>query len=434
MARARSGGGAYAMALVVLGCFFVIALLFAIIFYTKIEKAELAAAGAEAELAKYVSPSETPEASALIGDDGSVFSKLSNQITTLDNQNKSLTSERNEALQTATDANAQFEIRDDRVKQLESELATAQETLLATQQQHTTDIDQLRTQMVALEGERDQLQRTVDVAIRNANDGAQQRIETLNTQLATAQGQINELNDTIRELERFKILYQEGLNDNVVETRVTTADGEVASVFNQGDTLFINRGRNQGVMLGLSFEVFEPGTVIRLDDGTSQLRGKATVEVFEVNEETATCRVIRRTRNAMIDPGDPIANIVYDPNKTYTFYAFGDFDIDQNGGPNDIGRVQNLVTNWSGKVAELEEDAEGLPILVPEVDYLILGKQPEFPVEPDRDIIDPVVIREWQEKVKEYEIYQKLVDEAKSLRIPILNQNRFLDLIGYYQR
>jgi hypothetical protein len=31
-------------------------------------------------------------------------------------------------------------------------------------------------------------------------------------------------------------------------------------------------------------------------------------------------------------------------------------------------------------------------------------------------------------------MYQKLIGEAKTLSIPVLNQNRFLALVGYYQR
>ncbi|MEM9019186.1 MAG: hypothetical protein AAGC44_01375, partial [Planctomycetota bacterium] len=71
---------------------------------------------------------------------------------------------------------------------------------------------------------------------------------------------------------------------------------------------------------------------------------------------------------------------------------------------------------------------------VPEVDYLVLGKEPEFPADLDPGVIDQVLIRENEEKRVAYDTYQKLVEEAKRLRIPILNQNRFLVLIGYYQR
>ena len=47
---------------------------------------------------------------------------------------------------------------------------------------------------------------------------------------------------------------------------------------------------------------------------------------------------------------------------------------------------------------------------------------------------DPVKIERVAAQRRKYETYQSLISEAKALSIPILNQNRFLVLVGYYQR
>ena len=37
-------------------------------------------------------------------------------------------------------------------------------------------------------------------------------------------------------------------------------------------------------------------------------------------------------------------------------------------------------------------------------------------------------------QLENYQAYQDLIAQAQSLNVPVLNQNRFLDLIGYYVR
>lgn len=434
MARSRSGGGAYAVALVVMGCLFVVTLLFAIIFYTKIEEADAAREAAVQRQTTYITPSETARADAMNVENGSVFSYQAERIDSLTNQVTALTSQRADADLSATQANEQVEIRQERIAELEADIEQLEADAKAALEGYEAEVARLESARDNLQQQLTQVNTQATATITNSGDAGRRQIEELNTQLAEAQALQSELNAQIATREKRIEELERYLKANVLETRVTTADGEISSVFANGRQMFINRGRNQGVMLGMTFEVYEPGTVISLEDGTNQLRGKATIEVFEMDDDSATCRVVRQARNTNLDPGDMIANIVYDPNKTYIFYVFGNYDIEGDGGPNDIDRVRNMITQWNAKVADLQVDEEGLPILVPEVDYLVLGQQPEFPPDLDPTIIDQVAIREQQEKRQAYDTYQKLVDEAKRLRIPILNQNRFLDLVGYYQR
>jgi len=435
MARARSNGGAYAWALVLFGCGFVVSLLVAIIFYTKIEQANDAQAKAEATLRTYVNEGQdTQELQPWLANSGpnSAFRTMKNEIVQL-NDNIEFKDAQITQLQSAvSEANTSIEREKATIAAREQELIRQQANAEAAMQQAQDRARALEADVASISQERNELSQTLTATMTDANASAQRQIDELNAKLLVAN---NELGDAEEQYAQLADDYRrlEAIRDVIVVPDVTTADGEVLSVFNNGGQMFIDRGRKQGVMLGLTFEIFDANEVIRLSNA-GNARGKATIEVYELRDDTAACRVVRRSRGAQVIAGDVIANIVYDPTKEFTFYAFGNFDIENDGGPSDINRIENLVTEWGGLLAELQMDEDGLPILSPEIDFLILGKQPNFPDELDPDELDPEVIREWQVKVREFETYQSLLGDAKTLRIPILNQNRFLDLVGYYVR
>jgi hypothetical protein len=191
------------------------------------------------------------------------------------------------------------------------------------------------------------------------------------------------------------------------------------------NVVFINRGRNDHVLLGLTFEVYSRKTGVVSDD-TGELRGKGTVEVISVSENSSVCRVVRVTRGQAIVEGDLIANVVYDPNITFKFHVHGDFDIDNVGQVSEVDRrrIETMIEEWGGKLTRQ---------LTYDVDFLVLGRDPALPERPE-DQLDPVAMQRYAADQKRFETYQELIGEAKALKIPVLNQNRFLVLIGYYQR
>ncbi|XAL99395.1 hypothetical protein OT109_17665 [Phycisphaeraceae bacterium D3-23] len=435
MARARSNGGAYAWALVVFGCGFVVALLVAIIFYTKIEQANNAKETAEQRLGTYVNLSQDTDALApWVGDESrgnqSAFRLMQNEILRYREDVQAWEAQIALLKRQNSEADATLARNLETIAAREDALQRQQVEAQAVLEEAQTQARGIEAQLRSLTEERDALEQTVREAMQNADASSRTQIAALNDEIAALENEANDNDSTIRAQAQY-IADLEKIKNELIFPDVTTADGEILSVFNSGGQLFINRGRKQGVLLGLTFEVFDANEVIQLSE-IGAPRGKATIEVYDLQDDTATCRVVRRSRGAQIVEGDVIANIVYDPNKVFTFYVFGDFDIEYNGGPNDIGRIQNLVTEWGGLLAELEIDEDELPVLSPQIDFLILGQTPIFPDETDS--LDPEDIRVWQAQVREYEAYQALLDDAKRMRIPVLNQNRFIDLVGYYER
>ena len=162
-------------------------------------------------------------------------------------------------------------------------------------------------------------------------------------------------------------------------------------------------------------------------DPKNNKRGKATIEVMSVGENSATCRIVRQERGRPILEGDLIANIVYDPNVTYRFFVFGDFDLNNTGQSTKTDKqvVERMITEWGGKLGDS---------LSYDTDFLVLGPEPKKPEELPADVVDFVKRSAYAEAKKEYDRYQDLLKDARSLSIPVLNQNRFLSLVGYYRR
>jgi hypothetical protein len=126
--------------------------------------------------------------------------------------------------------------------------------------------------------------------------------------------------------------------------------------------------------------------------------------------------------------GDLIANLVYEPNVKFRFKVFGDFDIDQDGKatPQEADVVKRLIAQWGGIVTD------DLNI---DTDFLIMGKEPVVPAIPAEQLKDDP-IREFEQKKAEEarKAYDDVKNKALELHTPVLNQNRFLYFIGFFDQ
>ncbi len=199
-------------------------------------------------------------------------------------------------------------------------------------------------------------------------------------------------------------------------------DGEVIGLDAVDGHLFINRGRNHKVVLGLTFEIYSNASQIRPDSSGDYPGGKATVEVIKIDDNSSVCRVIRNPRGNPVVKGDVIANVVYDPKKTYKFMIYGNFDTNRDGRatPDEQVEIRAIIEEWGGVVAES---------LGGDVDFLVLGSKPIAPPQPPASASSDVIKNFLQEqrRVKEYE---NILQQAVATSIPILNQNRLYTLTG----
>lgn len=451
MARARTGGAGsgYAWALVIFGAGFVICLLLAIVFLAQLGGAREERDEATARLRQFVSANEEamPELTAvtrgpgqtyvgalldqnrtlkeiIVGDPEAPLEEIQQEKQTagvdvaLMRELQGLRAERDD-LQSQLDAAKQA--RDAQAQRAEQALKEREQLA----QRYTQSVQELEGQIAQLQQDLQSYQGRVAQLERDLTERFGTERRELAQQTAELERQLAARNVEIEQLRRIIDELTDATEGEVA--KIAQTDATITGVVADQNRVYLNRGSDDRVILGMTFEVFDDGSLVRLEEGVGELRGKATVEVIDVRDNSSLARVVRVERGQAVDEGDQLVNIVYDPDATQKFYVYGDFDIDNTGQSQvqDRGRIEGIIRQWGGVLAgQLSYD----------VDFLVLGKEPPLPEPLPPGVIDPVRIAENVEQQKNYETYQQLVGEARDLNIPILNQNRFLNLVGFYRR
>ena len=255
------------------------------------------------------------------------------------------------------------------------------------------------------------------------------------TNLAAAQQSANQVADIQRQLKTLQVeieKYRDRQNRRpyVDDAAIRVADGQLIRVPGN-NVCYINLGYGTGVTNGLTFEVYDklsgvpplPPSV----NGDEQLPiGKASIEIIHVGQNSSECRIVHTDPGAVLVEGDVIENLVYDAHQRYKFDVFGDFDLAKTGRPNpaDAEVIKRLVTQWGGSLIDK---------ISPDTDFLVLGAEPVLP-EFAKDDLTPENQDKLQKAQDALEKYNDVRQQAKDLHIPVLNQNRFLYYVGYYDQ
>jgi len=193
---------------------------------------------------------------------------------------------------------------------------------------------------------------------------------------------------------------------------------------------YILLGKKDRVVPGLTFTAYDPRLGVRY--GTDeQAQGNGSLEVIQVGETTSLCRITRVTTGRAIQVGDLIANPVYHTDRTrqFRFVIRGDFDLDGDGVATaaERDRIVRLVVSWGGIV----EDKVN-----PQTDFVVMGSRPNdiASIEEVKDTptTGPEAGSIADQRQKEQKDYEDIRVQATRLGIPVLNSNRFLAMIGYY--
>jgi len=270
---------------------------------------------------------------------------------------------------------------------------------------------------------RDDVQGTIEEMRRSVdrlNDDYESRIADLEDEVDDLNRRAIVLTGRLKEYEsRFAEIRRKAANP------AELVDGEVIDTEPANDQVFINRGRKDRIVLGMTFEVYDDSNLIRTDPSTGFFsRGKASIQVVKVGESTSTCKIIRSVSGRPAIRNDVIANAIYDPEYSFGFLVHGKFDVDRDGKPTEAEAdyLRALVKDWGGTV-EYGEELPG------DLDFLVLGMMPPqpSPLPPDAT---PIQIEIWAKQRAEREKYMRLFRQASEAQIPVLNANRFFILIG----
>ena len=253
----------------------------------------------------------------------------------------------------------------------------------------------------------------LDRDYRNRIANIQGRLDRANQDNSVFRAQIEELR---KKTENYRIKPQ---------SPAELVDGRVISVPGSDGELFIDLGRNDRVMPGMTFEVYTNSSAIRIDPRSGNYaRGKASIEIIRVGPETSTARIIRDAQGRPVLKDDVIANAVFNPEYRFKFLVHGLFDVNDDGRPSnaEADYVRRRIVDWGGEL--IEGDA-----LTGDLDFLVLGSQPPMPAPLPPDAED-VEFRSYLQQRESREQYDRLFEQASQAQIPVLNWNRFEVLTG----
>jgi len=290
---------------------------------------------------------------------------------------------------------------------------------------HRATIDSLNAEIGRIQKRADDYARRVEDAERDMDrrvadirSDYEKQVTDATLQLEEAKSKIASQADSLQALrDKMQSLSGSGVNEGAL------ADGQILEVLEDG-SVFIDLGEQEHVVLGMRFEVYGDETETRPDATGAVPAGKATVEVTRVDATTSMARVIRSTRGRAVVKSDILVNPIYDRNKTYSFFVFGDFDLDGVNGPSELETetVKSLIKSWGGTITD---EFRG------DVDFLVLGVEPSKPG-PLPPNPSPVLVRQHVEQTRGFNQYRDYIAQAGNISIPVLNQNRLFTLIGYY--
>lgn len=295
----------------------------------------------------------------------------------------------------------------EREQSLRTQIRSIQEDANGVQQSY----NQLRDLMDKKTTEQVQaLMQQRDQAIEEKNKSRQELLDSMN-KLSITQ---NRLQDTLSKLDVLKPRPK-------ADIAAYKPDGNIISVDTSSNIVFINIGIEDKVYAGLTFSVYDRNAPIPTDG-----KGKAEIEVFNVDKNSAMARINKSSRRNSIAEDDIIVNLIWDSKATNRFVIAGNFDFDDNGqiDPDGATKIKQLIENWGGRV----ENAVTI-----DTDFVILGVQPRLKKKPTLDEIevDPMATEKYEASAKASEKYLEVKDQAKDLFIPVFGLKKFLNFIGY---
>jgi hypothetical protein len=301
--------------------------------------------------------------------------------------------------------------------------AAREKSIEQARAQMAAELAKVNDQFSANKAVVDQLQKDQADAAKKAQDAAQ-----------AEQAQLADANLKLAKATADKEAVQQKLGNrrpDVSNSAVRQPDGRIIRL--PGNNIcYINLGQGDQVSAGLTFEVYGksqgvPGIPPNVSGDEQLPAGKASIEITRVGATSSECRIVHIQPGEVLSEGDVIANIVYDPNTKYNFFVYGDFDLADTGRPEaaDEKVIERLVTQWG---ANLVSD------LNVNTDFVVLGKEPTLPNYTKEKQQNPQIADKMAKAQAAIDKYQELRQTARDLHIPILNQNRFLYYVGYYDQ
>ena len=315
------------------------------------------------------------------------------------------------------DAQAQIAEKEAQLKQEQETSSQMEANFASTIEGYKNSSDQYKKELDDAVAELKRARETNEANYMSQIRGLEDENDNVNREMQTLKGKLGEL-------ERRR-------NESIMRAQdpSTLIDAHVVDVPGTADEVFIDKGKRDRIVLGMTFEVYSDSNILASFAKTGDMpRGKASLQVTKVGDATSTAKITRRIPGQPVVRGDILANAIYDPKYQFKFLIHGKFDIDSDGKPTETEAeyLRSLVLDWGGTVVT----GETLP---GDLDFLVLGVEPPMPPPVPNDA-SQVVITDWLKKKQANDLYNLLFSQAREAQIPVLNANRFLVLIGHTDR
>jgi len=293
-----------------------------------------------------------------------------------------------------------------------------EQTLLAEKEKYQQQVNEIKTNYEELKKLMEQTTEKQVQTLRDQRDQERNNKEQLYKDLLKTEAELKTTQSHLK-------IIQEKLDAIVPppdsEAIAFKPDGQIILIDNKNKLVHLNIGGDDGVYKGLTFSVYGKNAPIPRDG-----KGKAEIEVFNVEKTISVARIIKSTTRNPIVSGDIVANLIWDGSTTNVFAVVGDFDLDDDGviDYNGAEKIKALVEKWGGRVVE---------DITVDTNFLVLGMPPKILTKPTFEEIqlDPLAMEKYETSIQNLAHYKEVLQQAQRLSIPILNMERFLDFIGY---
>ena len=332
----------------------------------------------------------------------------------------------------------------DQTSYLLQQLEIVQQTARQEAEVYRTELGGIEGRIAAMTEELNQANQAAEALYTQYNTMVKNQGDTKDREMANLQAQIAQLRES-EQAERQKNATMAGdvedYTAQVRDLRVRLAqfqpnpememaafelDGVVTDVVPQERTAYINLGKDDHIYRGLTFTVYD-----RYQPFPDRETGKGigSLEVIEIMNTIARCRIVEYNEANPIMKNDVIANVVWSKDKKYSFCVTGDFDFNGDGLVDADGnkRVVSLIEQWGGVVTST---------VSVNTDFMVLGQKPQEPVLPKEEftVSTEELMAQFERQRARVGEYDMNYSTGASLGVPIFNRDRFLHFIGYYQQ
>lgn len=314
----------------------------------------------------------------------------------------------------------------DEVNRLTAEVTRLEDLVSSQQAEFEKNAKLVNDKLQDVEDDRNAYRTERDEAVAKLEKQFLERDDQNTREITKERERVAQLEDDLESV-RNRLLTQSQKSDGLAAgpqllATAREADGEVLLAKAGEEIIYINRGKRHRVTLGLQFAVYNGDESIPSDG-----RAKARIEVVGVSDGTAECKIIDVRGDQLIFKGDTIANPIYDPERPPKFLVAGNFDINRDGQADRDGDklVEALITEWGGDVVNE---------LSATTDFVVLGREPFKPRANDGRSLTPEQSEARARQQETWENYNNVVTTASALSIPMLNQDLFMNYLGYRGR